>query len=135
MVRSPSGSTEGLATRSPRASKRNLAGAALVVGGFLAAPVALVGAPSSAAPRLIPAVTDCSVYAGSFGPNVVKVQFSYNPNPQRWLVPSNAITSSICIDASGGQGGPSPQPPLINEGGYGGTLNVVPSVSSGQSLQ
>src|SRR5450631_3416231 len=78
MFRSPSGSNEAQATRSSRsrAPRRNLAGAALVVGGFLAAPVALVAAPASAAPRLVPAVTDCSVYAGSFGPNVVKVQFS-----------------------------------------------------------
>ncbi|HEY5098134.1 MAG TPA: hypothetical protein VII46_08790, partial [Acidimicrobiales bacterium] len=83
-----------------------MAGAALVVGGFLAAPALLtagaVGASTPVAPSVIAAPTDCPTYAASFGANVVTVRFSFNKNAQTWVVPSNAIPNSICVDASGG---------------------------------
>ena len=136
MIRSPFGGAEHHATRGSRAraSRRNLAGAALVVGGFLAAPVVLTGAPASAAPvshSLLAAPTDCPTYAASFGANVVTVRFSFNKNVQTWVVPSNAITNSICLDASGAQGGAG----SAGAFGTGGTVNVVPSLTAGQSLQ
>ncbi len=136
MIRSPFGSAEPHVTRSSRARapRRNLAGAALVVGGFLAAPVVLAGAPASAAPvphSLIAAPPTARPTPRHSGPNVVTVRFSYNKNAQTWIVPSNAITNSICLDASGAQGGAG----SAGTFGTGGTVNMVPSLSAGQSLQ
>ncbi len=105
----------------------------LAVAALLVAPlVALAGSSAaSAASRVIPPVTNCPTYASTFGSNVVSVTFHYQSVAQTWIVPSTAVASSICIDASGAQGGQSSAQP----GGTGGDVNVVPNVATGQSLQ
>ena len=113
--------------------QRSKAGAALLVGALLTAPLGVIAAASgaSAAPRLIPQVTDCQAYSSTFGPNPVKVVFSYRAQPQSFIVPSNAIANSVCFDASGAQGGAG----TGGAGGTGGTVNEVLAVTPGQSLR
>ncbi len=136
MIRSPFGGAKARASQatSARRARRNLAGAALVVGGMLAAPVALtVGATgASAATPHATVISDCPTYSTNYGGNtdaskLVQVRFSYRPGTQSWVVPANAVLASVCIDASGAQGGGA-------TGGPGGDVNMVPTVTANQIL-
>ncbi len=110
--------------------RRSRLGIAFVVCGLLVGPLAVAVSDASAAPKLIAAVTDCPTYSSTFGPNTIKVVFSYRAAAQTWIVPSNAIPNSICFDASGGQGGSG----TGGAGGTGGTVNEALAVSTGQTV-
>lgn len=138
MNRSPWGGC-GRSLRSTRSGtpRRNLVGTALVAGALVAAPLALTGGATgaSAATPHATVVTDCPTWSTNFGGNtdpskVVQVRFSYRPGTQSWVVPSNAVPNSICIDASGAQGGST----AGGTGGTGGDVNIVPTVTANQVL-
>ena len=117
---------------SPRTRHRAVAiGATAVV--LAAGAAAALNPPrtAGAAPRTVPAVNNCPTYAATFGPNAVAVTFHYQAFPQTWIVPSTAVSGSICIDASGAQGGASSAAP----GGTGGDVNVVTNASANQALR
>ncbi|HEX7459174.1 MAG TPA: hypothetical protein VF279_01010, partial [Acidimicrobiales bacterium] len=105
--------------------------AGTLVAGLCTVAATATQASAAAAPRLIPAIKSCPAYTAGLGSNEVSVSFHYQPVHQTWVVPSTAVLSSICVDASGAQGGASATQP----GGTGGDVNIVPKVAVGDSLQ
>jgi hypothetical protein len=117
--------------RCSRNRRRSLIGRGLVVATIAAAlgVPALDSSPAYASAAPLGVVKDCPTYDATFGTNVISVTFHYQPVPQTWVVPSTAVPDSVCIDASGAQGGPS----AAQSGGTGGTVNVVTALTPGQA--
>lgn len=118
---------------SPRRAMRTWFPMAIVAGALVLGPQAMaVGVSSaSAAPKLAPPITNCDTYEAGLGPNQFSVDFKYSSQIQHWTVPNNVVAGSVCIDASGAQGGDG----TGSAGGLGGAVNELFSVTAGPDLR